>query len=67
REKNRILNLNDINNSNYIDFEKVQFEIREAKKFFQNKNWPIIDVTRKSVEETVANIIKLYDQRKLKV
>ncbi len=65
--KNRILNLNDINNSNYIDFEKVQFEIREAKKFFQNKNWPIIDVTRKSVEETVANIIKLYDQRKLKV
>ena len=31
------------------------------KKLFKKYNWPIIDVTRKSVEETAASIIKIYD------
>jgi regulator of PEP synthase PpsR (kinase-PPPase family) len=60
--KNRILDM-DIGNSNYIDYDQVQQEVLAAKKLYQQKNWPIIDVTRKSVEETAANIIKLYEQR----
>ena len=36
-------------------------EIEESKKIFKKNNWPIIDVTRKSVEETAASIIKIFD------
>ena len=39
-------------NKNYIDFEKIKNEIEIIKKTFQKYNWPTIDVTRKSVEET---------------
>lgn len=64
--KNRIVSMNDISNNNYVDCLKVEQEVVEAKRFFQQNRWPIIDVTRKSVEETAANIIKLYEQRKLR-
>jgi [pyruvate, water dikinase]-phosphate phosphotransferase / [pyruvate, water dikinase] kinase len=64
--KNRMLNLKDSSNYDYIDYDQVQQEVREAKKIYQQNDWPIIDVTRKSVEETSANIIKLYEQRKIK-
>ncbi len=63
--KNRLLNIREDGNSNYIDYEIVHQEILEAKKLYQKNNWPIIDVTRKSVEETAANIIKLYEQHKI--
>ncbi len=63
--KNRILNINEGNNINYIDYDQVHQELIEAKKIYQQNKWPIIDVTRKSVEETAANIIKLYEQRKI--
>jgi regulator of PEP synthase PpsR (kinase-PPPase family) len=64
--KNRIANLNDMANYNYVDYSQVDQEVTEAKKIYQQHNWPIIDVTRKSVEETAANIIKLYEQKKLR-
>ena len=40
-----------------LNSEKVE----NAKKTFKKFNWPIIDVTRKSVEETAASIIKIYE------
>ncbi len=61
--KNRLLNLNERNDSNYIDYDHIVLEIKEARKLYINKNWPIIDVTRRSVEEISANIIKLYEQQ----
>ena len=64
--KNRINNLNDITNYNYIDYDKVQEEVLEAKKIYQKNKWPIIDVTKKSVEEAATNIISLYEQKKLR-
>jgi len=64
--KNRIVSMNDVSNTSYVDYTKVEQEIAEAKKIYQQHGWPIIDVTRKSVEETAATIIKLYEQRKLK-
>ena len=61
--KNRLVNLNEVNNHSYINIDLVNQEILEAKKLYQKKNWPIIDVTRKSVEETAANIITMYKQK----
>jgi len=45
----------------YTDYEKIEKEIKEAKKLFKKYNWPTVDVTRKSVEETAASIIKIYE------
>jgi hypothetical protein len=48
-------------NIKYINIENIKKEIKEAKKTFQKYKWPTIDVTRKSVEETAASIIKIHE------
>ena len=48
-------------NKSYTDLEKITKEVDEAKATFRKYKWPMIDVTRKSVEETAASIIKIYD------
>ena len=47
--------------TNYTNFEKISKEVEEAKKIFKKYNWPTVDVTRKSVEETAASVIKIYE------
>ena len=59
--KNRMSTLRETENINYINFEKISKEVEEAKKTFKKYKWPTIDVTRKSVEETAASIIKIYE------
>ena len=59
--KNRMNTLQETENINYINFEKISKEVEEAKKTFKKYKWPTIDVTRKSVEETAASIIKIYE------
>ena len=59
--KNRMQSIKENENKNYIDFEKIKNEIEVSKKLFQKYNWPTIDVTRKSLEETAASIIKIYE------
>jgi len=59
--KNRINSLRENRPSEYTDLEKIISEIEVSKKLFKKYNWPIIDVTRKSVEETAASVIKIYD------
>jgi regulator of PEP synthase PpsR (kinase-PPPase family) len=49
--------------SDYIDFEKVREEVAEARKLFARQGWPVIDVTRRSIEETAAAILQLLGQR----
>jgi regulator of PEP synthase PpsR (kinase-PPPase family) len=61
--KNRLVNINDISNHGYVDHDLVYQELAEVKKIYKQNNWPIIDVTRKSVEEVAANIITIYNQR----
>ena len=46
---------------NYTNKIEITNEIENSKKIFRKNNWPIIDVTRKSVEETAASIIKTLD------
>ena len=59
--KNRMNSLKETENKSYTDLENIKREIEEAKKTFRKYKWPTIDVTRKSVEETAASIIKIYE------
>ena len=59
--KNRMNSLKETENIKYTDIEIIKKEIEEAKKTFRKYRWPFIDVTRKSVEETAASIIKIYE------
>ena len=47
--------------TDYINEKKILNELQNSKILFKKYNWPIIDVTRKSVEETAASIIKILD------
>jgi len=62
--KNRMNALKEKKNTNYTNIGKIEKEINEAKKTFAKYQWPIIDVTRKAVEETAASIIKIYEINK---
>ena len=59
--KNRMNILHETENINYTNFEKIFKEVEEAKKTFKKYKWPVIDVTRKSVEEIAASVIKIYE------
>ena len=62
--KNRMSALKEKENTNYTNISKIEKEINEAKKTFTKYKWPTIDVTRKSVEETAASRIKIYEINK---
>ena len=62
--KNRMSALKEKENTNYTNISKIEKEVNEAKKTFIKYKWPTIDVTRKSVEETAASIIKIYEINK---
>ena len=59
--KNRMNSLKETENVKYTDLEIIKKEVLDAKKTFQKYKWPLIDVTRKSVEETAASIIKIHE------
>ncbi len=59
--KNRMNSLKETENIKYTDLENIRKEVLDAKKTFQKYKWPLIDVTRKSVEETAASIIKIHE------
>ena len=59
--KNRMTSLKEMDNKKYTNIEEIQKEIINAKNTFKKYGWPVIDVTRKSVEETAASIIKIHE------
>ena len=59
--KNRMNSLKETENKSYTDIENIKKEVDQAKDTFKKYKWPVIDVTRKSVEETAASIIKIYE------
>ena len=61
---NRLEIMKEINIPNYSNLEFVQKELDASKKLFRKYNWPIIDVTRKSVEETAASVIRILEIKK---
>ena len=64
--RNRVAIMNDTRLPDYTDLESIKKEVDESKKLFKKHNWPTIDVTRRSVEETAASIIKIYEIKKNK-
>ena len=59
--KNRMNSLKEKENTEYTNLDNIKNEVLKAKKTFQKYKWPVIDVTRKSVEETAASIIKIHE------
>jgi len=57
--RNRLLNLREERESAYIEIESVRNEIVKARRMFEKYGWPVIDVTRRSVEETAAAVINV--------
>ena len=64
--RNRVAIMRDQNLKNYTDLKFIKKEVEDSKNLFKRNNWPIIDVTRRSVEETAASILKIIEIRKHK-
>ena len=64
--RNRVAIMNDQKLKEYTDLDSIKKEVDDSKKLFKKNNWPIIDVTRRSVEETAASILKIIDIKKNK-
>ena len=59
--RNRLNSLKENEASDYTNLDKIRNEVEQSKKIFKKNRWPVIDVTRKSVEETAASIIKIFE------
>ena len=62
--RNRVAIMKDQNLKEYTDLEFIKREVEDSKKLFRKNNWPMIDVTRRSVEETAASILKIIEIKK---
>ena len=60
--RNRLLTLNEESETEYIDPELIRGEVAEARRLFTRQKWPVIDVTRRSVEEIASAILNLYQE-----
>ena len=58
--RNRLLMLKQDAETDYVDMERVKSELIEARRLFGQQGWPVIDMTRRSIEETAAAIYRLY-------
>jgi regulator of PEP synthase PpsR (kinase-PPPase family) len=64
--RNRLLALNADSQTEYVDRVAVAHEVASSRRLFAERNWPTIDVTRRSIEETAAAILDLYREHRLK-
>ncbi len=62
--RNRLAAMNENRSSAYAEEEAVREEIRYAQRMFERYGWPVIDVSRRSVEETAAAVLNLLAERK---
>ncbi|HSG34104.1 MAG TPA: kinase/pyrophosphorylase, partial [Sphingomonadaceae bacterium] len=61
--RNRLLSLNEATETSYVDEDRVEKEVLFARRLFADNGWPVIDVTRRSIEETAAAVIRLIGER----
>jgi regulator of PEP synthase PpsR (kinase-PPPase family) len=61
--RNRLLSLNETTETAYVDEDKVEKEVAFARRLFADNGWPVIDVSRRSIEETAAGIMRLLEER----
>lgn len=62
--RNRLLTLNQTPDTAYVDGDNVSREVQYARRMFADNGWPVIDVTRRSIEETAAAVINLLNARR---
>ena len=62
--RNRVAIMQDQNLKEYTDLDSIKKEVEDSRKLFKKNSWPIIDVTRRSVEETAASILKIIEIKK---
>ena len=65
--KNRLLSMHEANETEYVDPELIKGETAEARRLFARNNWPVIDVTRRSIEEIASAILNLYQEHVAKL
>ena len=66
--RNRLQHMSDSQNDTYADLDSINDELKEARRLFSSQNWPVLDVSRRSIEETAAAILHLYvNQREQKL
>jgi len=61
--RQRLLTLNEVSQTDYVDEAAVRAEVVEANRLFQRNKWKVIDVSRRSVEETAAAILNALSER----
>lgn len=61
--RNRLLSLNQSPDTSYVDEDKIKAELKYARRIFADNGWPIIDVSRRSIEESAAAIINMVQER----
>lgn len=61
--RNRLNTLGEVRDTSYVDLENVRAEVTDTRKLFEQRDWPTIDVSRRSVEETAAAILNLLAER----
>ena len=64
--RNRVAIMKETNIKEYTNIDFIKDEVNRSKKLFNKYKWPIIDVSRKSVEETAASILKIFEINKNK-
>ena len=64
--RNRVAIMRDHHIKEYTDLDFIKKEVNDSKLLFKKNSWPIIDVTRRSVEETAASILKIIEIKKHK-
>lgn len=61
--RNRLRMINDTEETSYTDIETVKAEVAEARKLFARHGWPVLDVSRRSIEETAAAVMQMITER----
>ena len=64
--RNRVAIMQEQNLKDYTDLNFIKKEVQDSRNLFKKNNWPVIDVTRRSVEETAASILKMIEIKKTK-
>ena len=64
--RNRLTSMGEVRDTNYIDLDSVRAEIAATRKLFEQHDWPQIDVSRRSIEETAAAVMNLLTERREK-
>ena len=62
--RNRLTSLGEVRSTSYVDIDSVRAEVTATRQLFEQRGWPVIDVSRRSVEETAASVLNLLAERK---